>query len=117
LDFKVDENLPAEIAQLLNAAGHSAATVLAEGLGGASDEAVLAAARAERRILVTLDTGFADIRLYPPAESPGLLVLRLRRQDKAHVVDIVQRLLPRLELQDLDKRLWIVEERRIRVRS
>jgi hypothetical protein len=25
LDFKVDENLPAEIAQLLNAAGHSAA--------------------------------------------------------------------------------------------
>ena len=61
MDFKVDENLPAEIAQLLNAAGHSAATVLAEGLGGASDEAVLAAARSERRILVTLDTGFADI--------------------------------------------------------
>jgi predicted nuclease of predicted toxin-antitoxin system len=117
LDFKIDENLPIEVAQLLVEAGHSASTALIEGLGGAPDEAVLAAASSERRVLVTLDIGFADIRTYPPAESPGIIVLRRRRQDKAYVADVVKRLIPRLTAQDIGKKLWIVEDRRIRIRS
>ena len=117
MDFKIDENLPIEVAQLLVEAGHSASTALSEGLGGAPDEAVLAAASSERRVLVTLDIGFADIRTYPPAESQGIIVLRLRRQDKAYVADVVKRLIPRLTAQDIGKKLWIVEDRRIRIRS
>jgi predicted nuclease of predicted toxin-antitoxin system len=117
LDFKVDENLPTEVANLLVEAGHSASTALSEGLGGASDEAVHAAANSERRVLVTLDIGFADIRTYPPAESQGIIVLRLRRQDKPYVVDVVKKLIPRLTAQDIGKKLWIVEDRRIRIRS
>jgi len=117
LDFKVDENLPIEVAQLLVEAGHSASTALSEGLGGASDKAILAVASSERRVLVTLDIGFADIRTYPPAQSPGIIVLRLRRQDKLYVVDVVKRLIPRLTSQDVGKKLWIVEDRRIRIRS
>jgi hypothetical protein len=40
LDFKIDENLPSELARLLIDAGHSALTVLQQGLGGASDREV-----------------------------------------------------------------------------
>ena len=35
------------------------------------------AATSERRLIVTLDRGFGDIRLYPPGTHAGVLVLRL----------------------------------------
>ena len=97
MDFKTDENLPIEIAQLLTEAGHSVSTALDEDLGGATDEAVSSAAVAEGQVLVTLDAGFADIRRYPPASLPGII--------------------PRLAEEPLKGRLWIVEEDRIRIRS
>ena len=117
MDFKTDENLPIEIAQLLTEAGHSVSTALDEGLGGATDEAVSSAAVAEGQVLVTLDPGFADIRRYPPASLPGIIVLRLRRQDKPHLLELFRDILPRLAEQPLKGRLWIVEEDRIRIRS
>ncbi len=42
MKFKIDENLPAEIAVDLRAAGHQADTVSDEGLTGAVDPAILA---------------------------------------------------------------------------
>ena len=117
MDFKTDENLPIEIAQLLTEAGHSVSTALDEGLGGATDEAVSSAAVAEGQALVTLDAGFADIRRYPPASLPGIIVLSLRRQDKPHVLEVFQRVITRLESEPIHARLWIVEERRVRIRD
>jgi len=117
LDFKVDENLPIEVAQLLSQAGHSVSTALQEGLGGATDQTISGAALREGRILVTLDTGFADIRTYPPAAFPGFIVLRLRRQDKPHILQVFARILTRLEDEPIQGKLWIVEERRVRIRS
>jgi predicted nuclease of predicted toxin-antitoxin system len=59
--FKVDENLPLEVASLLTAAGHDALTVLDQLLGGHSDLAVDEACRHEGRAIVTLDLDFTDI--------------------------------------------------------
>lgn len=114
--FKLDENLPVEAAALLREAGHDAITVLEQEMSGKSDPDLVDVCRQERRTLVTLDVDFADIRIYPPEEYAGLLVLRLRRQDKAHVLAILQRLLPQLNQESVDGQLWIVEEERIRVR-
>ncbi len=66
---------------------------------------------------MTLDLGFADIRTYPPGEYHGLIVLRLKRQDKAYVIDTLEQLLPILEAEPLASRLWIVEEERVRIRG
>ena len=63
---KLDENLPIELKRLFIDSGHDAETVLDEGMGGASDPEVLAACLAEKRVLVTQDADFADIRTYPP---------------------------------------------------
>lgn len=68
-------------------------------------------------MLVTLDTDFADIRAYPPAEAPGLLVLRLRQQDKAYIVETLERLIPLLKKETPNGQLWIVEDDRIRIRD
>lgn len=79
--FKIDENLPVEVADLLRTANYDAITVLEQDLGGAPDSHLLAVCQQEDRILISLDTDFADIRAYPPDEYPGLVVLRLHRQD------------------------------------
>jgi predicted nuclease of predicted toxin-antitoxin system len=115
--FKVDKNLPDEAAELLRASGHEAVTVGSERLGGAGDALVAERVRAEARALVTLDLHFADVRAYPPDEYQGLVVLRLARQDKAHVLRVVERLLRLLEREPLTRRLWVVDEQTVRVRG
>jgi hypothetical protein len=64
-----------------------------------------------------LDMDFADIRAYPPAEFPGLIVLRLRQQDKPYILDVLARLIRLLGQEPLEQQLWIVEEKRIRIRG
>lgn len=82
---------------------------------GVSDRHLSEVCKTEGRIFVTLDLDFANIRTYPPDEHPGLIVLRLARQDKPHVVDVFRRTLKAV-VHELLGRLWIVEERRIRIR-
>ena len=79
MKFKLDENLPVEVAESLGKAGLDAVPVVAQDLGGRSDRDVISVCRNEDRALITLDIGFADIRLYPPESYPGIIVLRLAR--------------------------------------
>lgn len=117
MKFKVDENLPEEAVRLLKEAGHDASTITAQGMAGDPDPDLASVCQREQRALVTLDLGFADIRTYPPNEYPGLIVLRLNRQDKPHVLTVLEQLLPRLAEEPLVNRLWIVDENRLRIRS
>ena len=117
MKFKVDENLPIEAAEMLRQAGHDAATVLEQHLGGSDDAQLSALCQLEGRILVTLDMDFSDIRNYPPAEFPGLVVLRLRQQDKPYVLGVLVRLVQVLPQEPIEGHLWIVEESRIRIRG
>ena len=86
-------------------------------MGGEPDPSVAEVCSAEGRTLVTLDTDFADIRAYPPSEYAGIVVLRLRQQDKAHVLGVLHRIRPLLENEPLRGLLWIVDEERVRVRG
>jgi predicted nuclease of predicted toxin-antitoxin system len=115
--FKVDENLPIEVAEALQQAGHDAVTVPEQHLGGSADAQLAALCRREGRVLVTLDMDFADIRNYPPAEFPGLIVLRLRQQDKPLVLGVLTRLVQVIRREPLEGHLWIVEESRVRIRG
>ena len=81
--FKLDENLPASSAAILQTAGHDVDTVIAEGLAGAPDPDVVAAATEAARILASLDRGLGDIRRYPPGSHAGIVVLRLADQSPA----------------------------------
>ena len=117
MQFKIDENLPIEAAHLLRQIGHNAVTVSEQHLSGSPDPDVASVCQREGRALVTLDTGFADIRAYPPRQFPGLIVLRVRWQDKAHVLEILEHLKPLLSSEPLENHLWIVEETRVRIRG
>lgn len=117
MKFKIDENLPVEAAEVLQQAGHDAITVLDQNLGGDPDLTIVAICQREDRALVTLDIDFADIRAYPPNEYAGLIVLRLRRHDKPFVLQVMGRVIQTLASESVEKRLWIVEENRIRIRE
>ena len=117
LRFKIDENLPEEVAGLLRAAGHDVRTVFDQEMVGAPDASIAQVCRQEQRAVVTLDTDFANIQNYPPRAHAGIIVLRLQRQDKAHVLRVLARIVPQLEAEALPGTLWIVDENRIRIRE
>ena len=108
--FKIDENLPIEVAHTLTEGGHEASTALEQGLGGKPDVDVAEVCQRDALVLITLDTDFADIRVYPPKEFPGLIVLRLRQQDNNHVINLIPRLMQILSSESPAGQLWIVEE-------
>jgi predicted nuclease of predicted toxin-antitoxin system len=115
--FKLDENLPVEAADMLRSDGHDAQTVHDEHLHGVDDANIAAVCIAEARTIVTLDLDFSDIRAYPPADYSGIVVLRLVRQDRSHVVDALRRIAPMFQSEPLVGRLWIVTEDRVRIRE
>ena len=92
--FKIDENLPQEVAGFLRDAGHDAMTALDQGLSGAQDQRIFDVCVTEGRTLVTLDLDFSDIRAYPPQNTPGIVILRLKRHDKRGVMKRVGEILP-----------------------
>jgi predicted nuclease of predicted toxin-antitoxin system len=117
LRFKIDENLPTEIASILREAGFEAATVAEETLSGATDSVLLDRCRAERRVLVTLDLDFANAQAHPPGTHSGTIVFRCKSQDKLVLISVMRRLLPVLNRRSPEGYLWIVQPDRIRYRE
>jgi predicted nuclease of predicted toxin-antitoxin system len=115
--FKIDENLPVELAQFLSDLGHGTKTVNDQRLEGVNDRALLERCDKEKRTLVTLDIGFSDIRAYPPRDHEGIIVLRVGSQAKRHVLEVFKRLLPVIAQEPVKGRLWIVEENAVRIRG
>lgn len=113
--FKVDENLPVEVANLLRQEGHDAETVYQQRMSGVPDPNIAAVCRAEGRALVTMDLGLGDIRQYPPTDYHGIVVLRLRRQSKRHVLGVLPMVAALLDTEPLSGRLWIVNETGVRI--
>ena len=117
MQFKIDENLPIEIAELLIDAGYDAKTVYDQQLNGTQDPILAEVCKNEHRILVTLDTDFSDIRAYPPEEFSGIIVLRVRTQAKHHVIEVFSSIIHLISRETLIQHLWVVEETKVRIRG
>ncbi len=116
MQIKLDENMPGSAARVLEAAGHDVDSVHEEGLAGKNDEVLFLTVQENRRVLITLDRDFSDIRTYPPEESPGVIVLRPRDQMIDSVIPLVSRLALILSNESPTRSLWIVSDDRIRIR-
>ena len=113
---KIDECLPREVAELLTRAGYEAETVPDEGLVGSPDEILWEAVQAENRFLITTDLDFSDVRRYSPGTHAGLMLLRLRKEGKTHIVSYFEWLLLRYDPEDWAGCLVVATDHRIRVR-
>lgn len=113
--FLADENFPGPVVQALRARGDDVAWV-AEKMRAASDEAVLARAQADGRILVTFDKDFAELAF--KAGLPAICGVVLFRLTGSSPADDNARVLAALEeRQDWAGHFAVVQGDRIRMRA
>ncbi len=108
MKFKLDENLPRELAEDFVRLGHDCDTVQGEGLGGAEDAIVVRAARGGDRILLTLDKGIASLLQYPVQQHSGVVLFRPDASGRQAVLAFVRSRLSNVMEMELAGRLTIV---------
>ncbi len=116
MHVKVDEDLPRAVITTLQAHGYAAQGVYDQGMSGWSDERLFKAVQTEKRLLITGDKGFGDVRRYPPGQHAGILVLRPKRPSVVAFVELLERLLRQHPLEEFQGCLVIVTPQGVRVR-
>lgn len=114
--FKLDENLGTQTQQLFRDAGHDVMTVWEESLRGSTDQTIHDVCCREHRCLITFDLDFANVMRFPPAQTAGIVVLRLpKNPNPALLAHLVRQFLQALKQESVSSQLWIVEMGRIRI--
>jgi predicted nuclease of predicted toxin-antitoxin system len=113
--FKLDENLPVDLARVLGELGHDVDTVPQEALTGRPDSVVWACAQEAERILITQDLDFADIRRFAPGTHNGILLVRLVNPSRRGLVDRVGSLFLNEPIEEWRGSFVVVTDRKVRV--
>jgi predicted nuclease of predicted toxin-antitoxin system len=113
----LDENLSPQHACELRTEGHDAVAVVEVGLSGATDEQVLRFAVEDGRAIVTLDADFANVVRFPPAQTLGVVRLKVHPATEERIRQAIRRALLFLQNIDITRRLAVVEEDKIRIRG
>ena len=114
--IKLDENLPAELAEDLRRLGHDADTVGEEDLAGAGDQAVSSAAARAGRVLFTLDKGIGDVRRFNPSAYAGIVLFRFEQHGRGTVRQGVLAAMEGLSRLPITGRLVVATPTSLRVR-
>ena len=114
--IKLDENIPAGAGADLEALGHDVDTVPGEGLAGRVDSDIWGAAQDARRLLVTQDLDFWDIRRFPPGTHRGLMLVRLRTPGRAALRARIVSVFSSEAVADWESCLIVVSDTKVRVR-
>lgn len=114
MKIKLDENLPARLADILAAHGHDVHTVPDENLSGHPDADIWQAACREKRFLVTQDLDFSDTRRFAPGTHAGLLLLRLREPGARALIAAMTALVQ--DIADWRGCFVVVTENKVRVK-
>ena len=111
-----DENVPLPCIGALRADGHDVAAVT-EDAPGAPDADVMARARREGRVLLTLDRDFGELlfRQGGAAAPPGVVYFRDVPPNPGHVAAVLRDLAARPEL-EIAGRFTVVSARAVRQR-
>lgn len=115
MKIKLDENMPAILAEALRDMGHDVHTVPEELLTGRSDPDIWAAAQAEARFLITQDLDFSDVRQFVPGTHAGILLVRLRTPGRLALTEMVMRVFASEDVSAWSRCVVVLTERKIRM--
>ena len=116
--FLVDNALSPTVADRLRTAGHEVVHVRDRGLAAVPDEAVLALAAAEERVLLSADTDFGTLLARSGAVVPSVILFR-RASGRRPEIQASLVLANLLAIEDAlaAGSIVVIDEDRIRVRS
>jgi predicted nuclease of predicted toxin-antitoxin system len=114
--LKLDEDLSEQLRDHLASLGYDAATVVGQRWTGTEDTALWPRLIAEKIFWITADKGFGDVRIYRPGTHAGILLLRPDKESISAYRALIDRVLQRHRLEDLQGALTVVSARSIRVR-
>jgi predicted nuclease of predicted toxin-antitoxin system len=114
MELLANENIPKQAVDALRADGHDVAWIRTES-PGIDDSAVLARARAQGRILLTMDKDFGELAFHSGLAAPaGIILLRLSAAAPEILAERLRTLIAGVA--EWQGRFSVVEEDRIRVR-
>ena len=112
----LDQGLPPDAASILRAEGWDALHVREVGMSRAADQEILAFARTDDRVCVTLDRDFHAHIALDHAHSPSVLLLRWQGLDATALVDVLKKIWPRIEESLADRVAITATESALRIR-
>lgn len=113
----LDENLSPKHAIALREQGYDAISVTEAGLSGEPDIKVRGFAIESGRVLITLDSDFADILRFPPVGTPGVIRLKIHPPAEDAIRERILRTLEVLKDTSLAGCLAVSHGDIIRIRS
>ncbi len=116
MKLKLDENLSRHLKEILSVLGHDIITAAEENLLGQQDSRIAEAARAEGRMLLTLDLEFGNIRKNPPGSHPGIVLFRPSSLGPLAVNRFVEEFIRQTDMDALAGCVVVAEPGRTRVR-
>ena len=115
MKFKLDENIPADLAGLLGGIGHDVDTVPQEALTGRPDSVIWDCKQEAERLLITQDMDFADARRFAPGTHNGILLVRLRQPSRRLLLDRIGSLFLNEPVEEWHGSFVVVTDRKLRV--
>jgi predicted nuclease of predicted toxin-antitoxin system len=114
--FLIDMQLSPALAVWLEQKGNDAKHAYSAGLGHASDEEILEAARKEDRIVITADLDFPRLIALVGASGPGLILFRGGDFSEKQIIELMTRVMTSLPNEEFAKSLVVIDKKRIRKR-
>jgi predicted nuclease of predicted toxin-antitoxin system len=108
----LDENLPAKLDKILSAKNWD----VKRAPSGASDREIADTAKGEKRIIVTYDKHFADIRAFPPQEFAGIIRLQISPPLISDITSSLEELFHTFQPSQLSGKLIVIRKGRMRIR-
>lgn len=91
--FIADENIPNSLIKAIRRLGYFVKDLKEENIIGIDDQELLKVAKQEKRILITFDKDFTNLKQFPLKKHCGVVVLRYRSKHPTKVVEAFSHLL------------------------
>ena len=113
--FLVDMPLSVDTAAWLRTKGHDAVHLRDQGLQRLPDDQIIQKAKAEGRVIVTMDVGFSHLLAFARESSPSMVLLRIVDARPQSIHQLLDHALPLLDAELQKGAIAVVEEHAVRV--